>query len=286
VTATATNGCYSPPMPAPRLSKPLIVTRPEDDTVTHATVAEGEVVLFSTRSPGKETDSEDGAAVIPVDDERAVLVVADGLGGQRSGAEAAGVALEAMTACVGREAETEAGLRSAVLDGFEQANARVAELAVGAATTLAAVEIDGPTVRAYHVGDSMVLVVGQRGKVKLQTVSHSPVGYAVEAGMIDAKEAIHHEDRHLVSNIVGTPQMRIELGGALRLRPRDTVVLGSDGLFDNLHLEEITEYVRKGPLPRAAGALAGACRQRMCEPGPDHPSKPDDLTFLLYRRRI
>ncbi|MHC4422347.1 MAG: PP2C family protein-serine/threonine phosphatase, partial [Planctomycetota bacterium] len=68
-------------------------------------------------------------------------------------------------------------------------------------------------------------------------------------------------------------------------RRRDTLVLGSDGLFDNLHLEEITEYVRKGPLARAAESLAAACRRRMCEPRADHPSKPDDLTFLLYRRR-
>jgi serine/threonine protein phosphatase PrpC len=131
----------------------------------------------------------------------------------------------------------------------------------------------------------MILVVGQRGKVKLCTVSHSPVGYAVEAGLLDEKEAIHHEDRHLVSNIVGTPEMRIEVGRTLKLRPRDTLVLGSDGLFDNLHLEEVTAYVRKGPLPRAAEAVADACRRRMCEPQPDHPSKPDDLTFLLYRRR-
>jgi serine/threonine protein phosphatase PrpC len=272
-------------MPATELSQPLIVTRQNDGTVAHLAVAGGEVVLFSIRSPGKESDCEDGAAVIPVDDARAVLVVADGVGGRRSGAEAADLALRAIAECVRAGIDAEAGLRSAVLDGFERANERVTRLAVGAATTLAAVEIDGPTVRVYHVGDSMVLVVGQRGKVKLQTVSHSPVGYAVEAGMIDEKEAIHHEDRHLVSNIVGTADMRIELGRALRLRPRDTVVVGSDGLFDNLHVEEVADYVRKGPLAAAATALAAASRRRMCEPEPDHPSKPDDLTFLLYRRR-
>ncbi len=129
----------------------------------------------------------------------------------------------------------------------------------------------------------MILVVGQRGKLKLQTVPHSPVGYAVEAGLLDEKEAIHHEDRHLVSNIVGSPEMTIEVGRTLKLRPRDTVVLGSDGLFDNLHVEEITEIVRKGPLAAAASALADICRRRMDEPEPGRPSKPDDLTFLVYR---
>jgi len=268
-----------------RLSRPLIVTRQSTGAVAFHAVARGEVAVYSARSPAKDSDNEDGAAVIPVDDERAVLVVADGLGGQRSGAEAAELALKTLTECVTAPAPEDQVLRTAVLDGFDRANAAVAELAVGAATTLAAVEIEDATIRPYHVGDSMILVVGQRGKVKLCTVSHSPVGYAVEAGLLDEKEAIHHEDRHLVSNIVGTPEMRIEVGRTLGLQPRDTLVLGSDGLFDNLHLEEITEYVRKGPLPRAAEAMADACRQRMCEPRADHPSKPDDLTFLLYRRR-
>ncbi|MHC4091793.1 MAG: PP2C family protein-serine/threonine phosphatase, partial [Planctomycetota bacterium] len=175
------------------------------------------------------------------------------------------------------------GLRSAILDGFERANERVVELGGGAATTLAAVEIDAATIRPYHVGDSMILAVGQRGKVKLHTVSHSPVGYAVEAGLLDAREAIHHEDRHVVSNIVGSAEMRIEVGRTLKLRPRDTVLVASDGLFDNLHLEEIVECIRKGPLQKAAERLAAAGRKRMEQAQEGHPSQPDDLTFVLYR---
>ena len=99
------------------------------------------------------------------------------------------------------------------------------------------------------------------------------------------------DERALEESLPGHGPARVALALAQakaqavsRERP-DTLVLGSDGLFDNLHLEEITEYVRKGPLPRAAEAMADACRRRMCEPQPDHPSKPDDLTFLLYRRR-
>ena len=68
------------------------------------------------------------------------------------------------------------------------------------------------------------------------------------------------------------------------LDPLDTLVLGSDGLFDNLHLPEIVELIRKGPLDRCAAALADACRARMNNPEADHPSKLDDLTFVLYRR--
>lgn len=263
-----------------------ILTRHDGVSADVFPVAQGSVAVYSARNPVRERDNEDAAALIPVDEERGVLAVADGAGGQRSGAEASEVALRALAACVADAAEGDrADLRVAVLDGFERANARVGELAVGAATTLAAVEIEDVTIRPYHVGDSMILVVGQRGKIKLQTVSHSPVGYAVEAGLLDEREAIHHEDRHIVSNMVGSSDMRIEVGRPLRLRPRDTVVLGSDGLFDNLHVEEITEIVRRGPLLTAAEWLAGSCRRRMLTPGQGHPSKPDDLTFLVYRFR-
>ncbi len=78
--------------------------------------------------------------------------------------------------------------------------------------------------------------------------------------------------------------MRIEVGRTLKLRPRDTVLVASDGLFDNLHLEEIVELICSGPLQKAAQELAAAGRKRMEQPQAGHPSQPDDLTFVLYRR--
>ena len=80
----------------------------------------------------------------------------------------------------------------------------------------------------------MILAIGQKGKIKLQTISHSPVGLAVESGHLDESEAMHHEQRHVVSNVVGDQTMRIEVGAKLMLAPRDTVLLSTDGLFDNL----------------------------------------------------
>ena len=161
----------------------------------------------------------------------------------------------------------------------------VIDLGVGAATTLALAEIQGDRVRPYHIGDSQVVIVGQRGRLKAQTISHSPVGFALEAGVLDAREAMHHEDRHIVSNVIGTAEMRIEFGALQKLAVRDTVLLGSDGLFDNLHLSEIVEWVRKGPLHAAMHRLVDACRQRMVVTDAEHPSKPDDLTVVAFRRR-
>ncbi len=244
-------------------------------------VAGGQAAVYSARGPDKESPNEDGAAVLPVDARAAALVVADGLGGQPGGQNATDLALRALRDALGGAGRET--LRHAILDGIESANRAILELGIGAATTLAAVEIADGWLRPYHVGDSAILVVGQRGKLKLQTVSHSPVGYAVESGLLDEHEAMQHAERHLVSNLVGAPDMRIEVGSPLRLARRDTVLLATDGLLDNLALGEIVELIRRGPLAQAARALASVGGGRMRSPAPGEPSKPDDLTFVLFR---
>src|SRR5690606_2144872 len=109
-------------------------------------------------------------------------------------------------------------------------------------------EIQNGVIRPYHVGDSAILLTGQRGKLKMQTIAHSPIGYAVEAGLMREEEAIHHEERHVISNVIGSDQMRIEIGPPVEMARRDTLVLASDGLLDNLLPSEIVGYVRSGPL--------------------------------------
>ncbi len=247
-------------------------------------IACGEAVVFSDRAPGKESANEDAAALVSLDGRGAVLVVADGMGGMPAGEQAAGLAVRRMIASLEQHDANEPSLRGAILNGIEDANRAICELGVGAGSTITVVEVQEHTVRPYHVGDSMILVVGQRGKLKLQTVSHSPVGYAVESGVLDEVEAMHHEDRHLVSNMLGTPNMRIEIGAVLELGRFDTLLLATDGLFDNLHTHEVVDGVRKGPLDAVAQRMIDRCRRRMQQPEPGLPSKPDDLTFIAFRR--
>lgn len=249
-------------------------------------LARGHVGIYSARCPGKQTPNEDAAAVVPFARDSAVIVIADGMGGVPSGEQAAALAVRAVISAVEKAAAEDGQmLRTAILNGMEKANRAVQNLAVGAATTLAVVEVQGEKIRPYHVGDSMILVVGQRGKIKLQTVSHSPVGYGVEAGFLDEEEAMEHENRHVVSNVVGDPQMRIEMGPTIKLAPRDTLLLASDGLVDNLHLHEIIERLRKGSLEKIMHSLSYDAGRRMLEPEKGLPSKPDDMTIVVFRRK-
>jgi serine/threonine protein phosphatase PrpC len=253
------------------------------DSAVTTSVAGGTAAVMSLRSPEHEASNEDAAAVIPISESAGVLALADGMGGHAHGAEAARLALEAIDVSI-RDRDPEQDLRTAILNGFEMANENVRGLGVGAGTTLAVAEIQGLWIRTYHVGDSGVVVVGQRGSVRTRTVDHSPTGYALEAGLMDEKEAIQHEERHIISNAVGARDMRIDVGPSLQMGQRDTVLLASDGLFDNIVFDAIIDRVRTGPLDEGVSELCGQARKRMTRPSETRPSKPDDLTIVAFRR--
>lgn len=243
---------------------------------------EGADVLVLTRpSPNRDGPNEDSCAVFTTGS-GLVLACADGMGGHRGGAEASRLAIEAIAeSLAGGGAD---GLRTAILNGFELANRRILDEGIGSGTTLAVAEITGGTVRSYHVGDSMVLVTGQRGRVRFQALPHSPVGYAVESGLLSEEEALVHAESHIVSNIVGSEEMRVDVGPPVKLNLRDTVLVASDGLGDNITRTDIVDTVRAGPLGRAMTSLQATCAERMSGTGPA-PGKPDDLTILLYRQK-
>jgi serine/threonine protein phosphatase PrpC len=247
-------------------------------------IGTAEIVAFSARAPDRGDDpTEDAATVVPVG-ASAVLVVADGLGGLPGGRHASAEVIRKLYQQLTLGSEGEMQVRELVLDAIEQAHANLRDQSRVGETTLVVAEITEDQLRTYNVGDSAALVVGGGGKVKYQTIAHSPVGYGVAAGLLDQDEAMHHEQRHYVSNTLGSKSMSVEMSAGYPLAPRDTVVLGSDGLFDNLHLEEIADIVRKGPLREAAVELALRCRERMtATPVDGTPSKPDDLTFILCR---
>lgn len=242
----------------------------------------GEVVALSLPVPEGSGENEDAGALFLHPAGYGLLAVADGVGGSPQGAEASRLALRVLGEHVAGHDPGE-GWRSAILDGMEAANRAVCELGGGAASTLTVVEIAAGWLRSYQVGDSMTLVAGQRGKVKHQSIAHGPTGYGVEAGLLDEEEALVHEHRNVVSNVLGDPAMRIEVGPRVNLAPRDTLVVGSDGLFDNMFTEEIVDVIRKGALARAAVKLRAVSHTRMFAAAPGEPSKPDDLTLILYR---
>ena len=254
------------------------------DEPVYLAVPGGEVAVFGRASPDKATGNEDSMAVVADLEFMTVLVVADGLGGSREGQIASAITVRKLSEAIRKAADERSSPRAAILNGLETANEEILATATGSATTAIVACIVGGFLRTYHVGDSGLIQVGQRGLIKQQTVAHSPVGFAEASGMLSEEEALHHAERHLVSNTIGIADMSIEVGPNLAIDRRDTVLLASDGVFDNLRVDEITECIRKGSLEDVAQRLQRLAQERMHEQVTGQPSKPDDLSFILYRR--
>jgi serine/threonine protein phosphatase PrpC len=248
----------------------------------------GNVAVRLLQCPDSPSDIQDSALVMRTAHDSIILAVADGVGGAPGGRAAAGTVLNALSN-EGRDPQPgTTQLRSMILDGIENANRKLLEQGRGAGTTVAVAEISDGVLRSYHAGDSEVLVVGQRGKLKLRVVPHSATGFAVEAGVLHEDDAVSHEERHLLLNVVGSSDMRIEIAPSVQLATYDTVLLATDGVLDNLYLDEIVEIVRCGSLSEAADELSRSARARMFgdDPSDDNsgPSKPDDLAIILFRQ--
>lgn len=244
----------------------------------------GMLVAYTRRSPDKETENEDTVAIVPWGPDAAVLVIADGAGGLPAGKRASLTAVRTLSQALKVSLEKTTLLRTAVLNGIEAANDAVRKFANGSATTLTIVTVEGRLARSYQIGDSEALVVGQRGLIKLRTTAHSPTGFAVEAGFLDHREALHHADRHLVSNFIGMVDMSIDVGTSVELKPRDTVILVSDGVTDNVHIDELVELTRTGPLGDAVDRVVETAANRMAKEKRGQPSKPDDLSLIAFRK--
>jgi serine/threonine protein phosphatase PrpC len=267
------------------VDEPWIVAGQDEFVQDGIRLAGGEVSIHTRRDPTRQSVNQDAIGIFDLGATSGLIVLADGAGGLPAGGEAARLAIEQIARFVRKPDQNEGSLRAPILDGIESANRAVLERRNGSATTLEVVEIQEDQLRCYHIGDSDTLLVGGRGKIKFQTVSQSPVGYAVESGLVDPEEALFHEDLNVVSNLLGTQEMKIEIGPTVALARRDTVLVASDGLTDNLRTEELICVIRKGPLRSAREHLDRLAIARMQSTMPEVPSKPDDLSFVLFRRR-
>ena len=260
-----------------RLALPITLCGTSLDMPQLVALPQGQAVAFTCTYPGRLNGNEDAVGVFTRDPASVVLAVADGVGGMPHGAAAAKDVIEALAAAPGDTT----GL--GVAECIHQANDAILARGLGAASTVSVLEINNGTLTSHHAGDSAALVVGQRGRTKLRSNCHSPVGISESSGLLSEQQALLHPRRNLLSNMVGDVNLWVESMPPLALATRDTALVASDGLWDNLYIAEIIDAIRRGTLLQAAGKLAELALRRMSEPRPGVPSKPDDLSFILYR---
>ncbi|HXA72611.1 MAG TPA: Stp1/IreP family PP2C-type Ser/Thr phosphatase [Acidimicrobiales bacterium] len=222
-----------------------------------------------------------------------LYAVADGMGGHVGGEVAARVAVETLEQAFERE-PTVTGLR----DAFSEANAAVwqesqinADLR-GMGTTLTAVALvggeEGQDVLALaNVGDSRAYVYSD-GRLFQVTADHSLAEERMRHGEMTEAEAAVHPQRHILTRALGvSSEVQTDMW-ELQLRTGDRVMLCSDGLSNEVGMDEMAGILGEIRDPGdAAGRLVDAANEhggadnitviivdvQVGEDGPDGASK-------------
>jgi protein phosphatase len=208
-----------------------------------------------------------------------LVMVADGMGGHRTGEIASSLATEALLGSL----KELPGLPPEVLPrAMQRSNFAVYQQSArrtesrGMGTTMTAAIVDGNAAVIGHVGDSRAYLI-RDGVITQLTRDHSWVAEKVRQGLITEAEARDHKWRNVITNALGSrPQLRLDLFG-VELRDGDLLLLCSDGLSNMLTDEHMLEVVTKDQ-----DANLQALAQRLVDEA-NEAGGPDNISVVLVR---
>jgi serine/threonine protein phosphatase PrpC len=184
--------------------------------------------------------NEDAFFVAP---EQGLFVVSDGLGGHAAGEVASAIAVESIRASI--DADKEQYDPAALLDrAFAAANIAVNEHTskhpecAGMGATLIVALIRGDELFLAHVGDVRAYHFHENNLIRV-TQDHTAVGRLLQAGLIDEDAARHHPARNQVHQAIGGVNTLTPEYARVSLAAGDTLLLCSDGLWDEVSHGEI-----------------------------------------------
>lgn len=230
--------------------------------------------------------NEDAVCVLTHPDVRLRSVrmvgLADGMGGHAAGEVASRTCLQACTARLQSADECDLGVQ--VLSALHEANQAVWQAAqeqpelCGMGTTLCLLAFDGGHCRYGWVGDSRIYRL-RDGTLQLLTHDDTVVNALLAQGVLTPDEAMHHPERHVLSQALGTsPELATpHLGEPLALRHDDVFLLSSDGVHDVLEYEQIA---------RLLGNDIHASGQRLVEQAKQAGSQDNLSAVVVHVQRL
>jgi len=247
---------------------PIVVGKDETDMKKNAKeirLPNGIRMVFGSDEGANYKDhNEDGLVVDP---QTGIVTVLDGMGGQ--GIKNAGmIATEIISQELARTRPTDAiSLQSSLVSASRAIDA--ANLGGGGSTLMSvrAEQRNGKyDVQYSFCGDSGLVMIDASGKVAAYEGGHSLVGDLVNVGEVSDDEALYHQSRNLVTRAVDhSVQMKpwqIE-HKKMDLPKGSRLVIGSDGLTDNLTPEEIASIVKGKSADQAYNDLVDVVKARM-----------------------
>jgi len=177
----------------------------------------------------------------------ALLIVADGMGGQAHGQEASRLAVRSLAKYVSGSLGSQQMKPGAVLAlltaGVQYANQLVyqhnREQRDNMGTTMTAALVMDNTAYVAHVGDSRLYLYREpRGLVQI-TQDHTVVASLVAAGVIESKDIYTHPMRNRIYRSLGDKATAEVDGYTVPLAAGDLLLLCSDGLWEMVRDQQI-----------------------------------------------
>src|ERR1700687_4153497 len=164
-----------------------------------------------------------------------LAVVADGMGGYEGGQEASRLAVETVLEVY--RAAFDIDPKGTLVEAFAVAHKRIQQYGQdhpafqGMGTTCTAVAVVARQLYFAHVGDSRLYLV-RAGEISRLTRDHTYVGRLVESGIVRAKDAETHAQRHILTAALGSgSEVAVDFPQQALVVEQDvTFILCTDGL--------------------------------------------------------
>jgi protein phosphatase len=209
-------------------------------------------------------EHNEDAYKLPEDTDGAILarnghlyVLADGMGGHHHGEIASALTIESVNAEYYAANGSLPGHNPEpmIIDALSQAiliaNHQIIETTDGGGTTVVAAVLHGDTLVTMNVGDSRAYLL-RDDELHLISRDHSWVSMMVEMGKLSPEEALFDPRRNILYQALGQgSELEIHIDRE-KLKPNDTIILCSDGLWSEIDERVMKDIVSRAPSPQAA----------------------------------
>lgn len=197
---------------------------------------------------GKRAPNQDSVSVDLMDDQRLLLVVADGMGGEFGGDIASSLAVDVVRKLLRKNPETSfadvfAEVQRHFLDLIEQ-NSDLS----GMGTTLTVCVVCDHSVRFGHVGDSRLYHLRGRGLVT-KTKDQTELQRLIDDGVISKARAHRYNRKNILLSVMSAHRKYDLQIGSFKVEPGDRLLLLTDGVYSLIRKRELIELSGKSSDP-------------------------------------
>lgn len=182
-----------------------------------------------------------------------ILILADGVGGHEDGEIASGYAVNIVMEYIKSNYKLYSDYLHLLVDAFCEANKVIYEINLEKnseenkisnrlmGTTLEVLLFDGDVLYFGHVGDSRIYI--KDDNFRLLTKDHSLVQYLYSSGALTEEEVKNYNDKNSILRAIGM-EKHVEVDvSSIRIKPKDIILVCSDGLTNELDDDKISEML-------------------------------------------